>query len=115
VVTRHVWEGYLEQVEDIRHTIGTKAIYDKRKETIERVFADAKELHGMRYLKHRGLGRVKMELSFIFMCMNLKKLAKRLWKTSTLFLFFLSFLKYFTQSHYFTQNISQNAKPLAGF
>lgn len=80
LVTRHVWEEYLEQVEDIRHTIGTKEIYDKRKETIERVFADAKELHGMRYTKHRGLARVKVELTLLFACMNLKKLAKRLCK-----------------------------------
>jgi len=79
VVTRHVWEEYMEQAEDIRHTIGTKEIYSKRKETIERVFADAKELHGMRYARHRGLGRVKMELNLLFACMNLKKLAKRLW------------------------------------
>ncbi len=78
IVARHVWEKYLEQVEEIRHTIGTKEIYDKRKETIERVFADAKELHGMRYAKHRGLGRMKMELNLIFACMNLKKLSNRL-------------------------------------
>lgn len=75
LVTRHVWDEYIEQVEDIRHTVGTKEIYDKRKETIERVFADAKELHGMRYAKRRGFGRVKMELTLLFTCMNLKKLA----------------------------------------
>ena len=78
LVTRHVWEEYIEQVEEIRHTLGTKEIYERRKETIERVFADAKELHGMRYAKHRGLGRVKMELNLLFVCMNLKKLANRL-------------------------------------
>jgi hypothetical protein len=81
LVTRHVWEEYMEQVEDIRHTIGMKEIYSQRKETIERVFADAKELHGMRYAKHRGHSRVKMELNLLFMSMNLKKLAKRLWYT----------------------------------
>jgi hypothetical protein len=48
---------------------------------------------GGAFMKRRGLGRVKMELSFIFMCMNLKKLAKRLWKTTTLISFVLSFLK----------------------
>ena len=55
LVTRHVWEDYLEKVEDIRHTIGAKEIYLQRSQTIERVFADAKELHGMRYIKHKGL------------------------------------------------------------
>lgn len=75
VVTRHVWENYMEQVEDIRHTIGIKEIYKLRSETIERVFADAKEKHGMRYTQYRGLAKVKMELNLLFACMNLKKLA----------------------------------------
>ncbi len=79
VVVRHVWEGYMEQVEDIRHTQGMKQLYDLRKETIERVFAGAKELHGMRYAKHRGIARVTMALLLLFACMNLKKLAIRLW------------------------------------
>ena len=75
VVTRHVWERYMEKVEDIRHTIGVKQIYSLRSQTIERVFADAKEKHGMRYTQYRGLKKVKMELNLIFACMNLKKLA----------------------------------------
>lgn len=46
----------------------------QRKETIERVFADGKEKHGMRYTQYRGLAKVKMELNLLFGCMNLKKL-----------------------------------------
>ena len=80
LVVRHVWEEYLEKAKDIRHTTGSKELYALRSQTIERVFADAKELHGMRYAKHRGLSRVKMELNLLFACMNLKKLANRLWK-----------------------------------
>ena len=45
VVTRHIWEPYLETCEDIRHTLGMKELYSQRKETIERVFASAKENH----------------------------------------------------------------------
>ena len=30
-------------------------LYKRRKETIERVFADAKEKHAMRYTQYRGL------------------------------------------------------------
>ncbi len=78
VVTRHVWEEYIEQVEDIRHTKGNKEIYSKRSQTIERVFADAKELRGMRYTQYRGLVKIKMEVNLLFVCMNLKKLAN--WK-----------------------------------
>lgn len=80
VVTRHVWERYMEEAEDIRHTRGIKEIYQKRKETIERVFADAKEKHGMRYTQYRGLAKVKMELSLLFSCMNLKKMADWKWR-----------------------------------
>ena len=40
---RHVWEEYMEMAEDIRHTLGNKAIYELRKETIERIFGTAKE------------------------------------------------------------------------
>jgi hypothetical protein len=47
-------------------------------ETIERVFADAKEKHGMRYTNLRGLRKVGHYLMLLFACMNLKKLA--LWK-----------------------------------
>lgn len=39
----------MDTCEDVRHTLGMKAIYDLRKETIERVFVVAKENHCMRY------------------------------------------------------------------
>lgn len=87
VVTRHVWEDYMEQVEDYRHMPKYKAIYNKRKETIERVFADAKEKHNMRYTQYRGLAKVKDEATLRFACMNLKKPAIRKWKTGPAFLF----------------------------
>ena len=74
VITRHIWEEYLEKVEDIRHTDGMKEIYAKRKETIERVFADAKEKHGLRWTKFRGLAKVRNYVRLVFAAMNLKKL-----------------------------------------
>lgn len=80
VVTRHVWEEYLEEAEHLRHDNYVKSVYKRRKETIERVFADAKEKHGMRFTRLRGLAKIKMEVTLIFSCMNLKKLASRLWK-----------------------------------
>ena len=39
----HIWQEYLDLVEQIRKTDRAKEIYAQRKETIERVFADAKE------------------------------------------------------------------------
>ena len=78
LVTRHVWEDYMELAEDYRYTPEYKKIYERRTETIERVFADAKEKHGMRYTRLRGLQKVRMQVTLTFACMNLKKLAK--WK-----------------------------------
>lgn len=78
VVTRHLWEPYVETAEDIRHTQKGKELYKMRGQTIERVFADAKERHGMRYTRYRGLGKVQDFLTLLFACMNLKKLA--MWK-----------------------------------
>ena len=45
------------------------------KASAERVFADAKEKHGMRYTHHRGLARVSAWVRLKFAAMNLKKLA----------------------------------------
>jgi len=77
-VTRHIWEKYTEWAEDIRHTPRGIEVYRRRKETIERVFADAKVKHGLRYTQYRGLQKLRMQTLLTFACMNLKKLAK--WK-----------------------------------
>ena len=75
VVTRHVWEDYLEACEDIRYTIGMRDLYQKRKETIERLFGTAKEAHGFRYTHMRGKAKMRMKVGMTYACMNLKKLA----------------------------------------
>lgn len=75
-VTRHIWHEYLEAVEDNRYTRRGRELYGRRKETIERVFADAKEKHGMRFTRVNGLAKVKTQVLLTFMTMNLKKLAK---------------------------------------
>ena len=82
-MTRHIWQDYIEEANHLRYKTEVKKIYQKRKETIERVFADAKEKHGMRYTKLRGLQKIKMEVSLIFSCMNLKKLANWMWKDTS--------------------------------
>lgn len=74
-VTRHVWEDYKEQVEAHRHTIKGKALYKRRKETVERSFADAKQLHGHRYVRMRGLLRAKEQCLLSAACQNMKKMA----------------------------------------
>lgn len=78
VVQRHLWAEYVEEAEDIRHRLGNHEKYKQRSETIERVFADAKEKHGMRFTRLRGIRRVHDYLTLLYAFMNLKKLA--MWK-----------------------------------
>ncbi|MBC5648010.1 IS1182 family transposase [Christensenella sp. NSJ-35] len=92
VIMRHIWEEYMEQSHHIRYMEGIKELYAKRKETIERVFGDAKEKHGFRYTQYRCKAKIEMEVALAYTAMNLKKLAR--WLTysfgflslSTLFL-----------------------------
>ena len=55
-------------------------LYKCRKETIDRVFADAKEKHAMRYTQYRGLAQVTNWVKLKFAAMNLKKLATWKWR-----------------------------------
>ena len=73
--------GLQDEVEHLRHTEVNKRLYARRKETIERVFADLKEKHGLRWTTLRGLKKVTMQAMLVFACMNLKKLANWLWKS----------------------------------
>ncbi len=79
-VTRHIWKPYEEMAENIRYTPKYQELYKARKETIERVFADAKEQHGMRYTRYTGLAQVTNWVKLKFAAMNLKKFAKRRWR-----------------------------------
>lgn len=81
LITRHIWENYMEQCEDVRHTLGMKKLYEQRKETIERIFGTAKENHGFRYTQMYGKARMEMKVGLTFACMNLKKLAMMLQKS----------------------------------
>ena len=76
VVTRHVWQEYIEKCEDIRHTLGMKAVYAMRKETIERDFGTAKEHHAMRYTQLIGKEKMSMKVGLTFACLNMKKLVQ---------------------------------------
>ena len=75
VVTRHVWEASKEQMDQHRlHKVG-KRIYKRRKETVERSFADAKQLHGHRYARMRGLMKVQQQCLLAATAQNIKKIA----------------------------------------
>ena len=60
-------EEWLDTIED------RLATYALRSQTIERVFADAKEKHAMRYTPYRGLPAVTAWVKLKFTALNLKK------------------------------------------
>ena len=76
LVTRHIWQDYLDECEIIRLSEGMGDVYRKRKETIERLFGTAKEHHGLRYTNMNGTACMEIKVGLTFSCMNLKKLAK---------------------------------------
>ncbi len=80
VITRHVWEESKEIIHKNRLTLCGKEIYKRRKETIERSFANAKQLHGYRYAKYRGIERVREQAYLTAIVQNIKKLVKYLFK-----------------------------------
>jgi transposase len=75
VITRHVWERSKERINKHRYMERGRALYRHRKETVERSFADAKELHGHRYAKMRGLRKVQEQSLLCAACQNIKKIA----------------------------------------
>ncbi len=74
----NIWKDHEELADDARYTPEYMELYAKRIETVERVFADAKEKHVMRYTHYRGLTQVSNWVRLKFAAMNLNKLAR--WK-----------------------------------
>lgn len=80
LVTRHIWQHYKEAIDANRLTDHGKKLYARRKETVERSFADAKQLHGHRYARFRGLSKVMAQALLTAACQNMKKMAMLLEK-----------------------------------
>jgi len=74
-ITRHVWHDARDRVDALRLTPQGKAIYKRRKETVERSFADAKQLHGHRYARFRGRARAAYQCLLAATAQNMKKIA----------------------------------------
>ncbi len=75
IVTRHVWQRCKDRVDAHRLEPRGKRIYKRRKETVERSFADAKQLHGHRYARMRGLAKVQEQSLLAAVAQNIKKIA----------------------------------------
>ncbi|OCG41224.1 hypothetical protein A9G25_00120 [Gilliamella sp. Bif1-4] len=87
VITHHIWEADKEKANEIRLSQWGKKVYARRKETIERSFADAKQHHGHRYARFRRRTQVQMQCLLAATVQNIKKIAIKL--------FLLRFLGYF--------------------
>ena len=83
VMTTHIWEEYLD--------------------IVERIFADAKEKHAMRYTHHRGLAAVTRWVRLKYAAMNLKKLANWSWENSNLRIIFAVIPQTMTRTPVFAQ------------
>jgi hypothetical protein len=70
-----VWENAKEWVRKNRLSERGKKLYKRRSVTIERSFADAKELHGLRYSRYRGLAKVREQCLLTAVAQNVKKMA----------------------------------------
>ena len=76
LVTRHVWQELLDMVDTYTKTPAGHQLYSWRKETIERSFADSKQLHGLRYARGRGLASMREQSFLTAAAQNIKKIAK---------------------------------------
>ena len=75
-VFRHIWQLYLNKIEQNRLTTWGKATYNRRKETIERLFGTVKEHHNLKYTHENDRDKLNTKLGLTFACLNIKKLAK---------------------------------------
>ena len=75
LIIRHVWADARERADAHRLTPLAKRIYKRRKETVERSFADAKQLHGHRYARFRGLVAVACQCLLAAAAQNIKRMA----------------------------------------
>ncbi|WP_093649778.1 IS1182 family transposase [Streptococcus varani] len=72
------WNYFKELIKEELHSEEGSRIYAKRKTDVEPVFGRLKSVFGVRRVHVRGNQAVQTEIGFLFMSMNLTKLAKNL-------------------------------------
>ena len=77
-IQQHIWEDARKQVIQQGQSEIGKRLYAMRKTTIERSFADAKVLHGLRYCRFRGREKVQEQVLMTAAAQNIKKIALHL-------------------------------------
>lgn len=86
MVERHVWQDALDEVMLFTKTSQGKRIYNRRKETIERSFAEAKVNHGLRFARMLGIKNMREQCFLTAAVQNIKRLVAAC---------FLSFMRLF--------------------
>lgn len=74
-ITRHIYDDCMLIAKRYRLSDEGKIIYPQRKLTIERVFAEGKEHHGLRYTRFKSLKKNFNIRALLYACLNIKKLA----------------------------------------
>lgn len=72
VIRRHIREMYNEKLRENRLSHHGKELYQARKQTIERSFADSKNNHGYRYAMYRGVNKNQNYTWLICAAQNMK-------------------------------------------
>ena len=74
MVERHVWQDALDDIVFFTKTQNGRRIYEWRKQTIERSFAEAKENHGLRYARMLGIRNMREQYFLTAAVQNMKRL-----------------------------------------
>lgn len=80
-ITRHVWQDTLDDCDAFVKTPQGRRLYERRKETIERSFAEAKENHCLRYARMLGRQNTREQSFLTAAVQNIKRLVRAfLWR-----------------------------------
>ena len=77
IVRRHINADYYDEARLRRISKEGKLLYKRRKETVERSFADSKQNHGYRYAQYRGKAKVQSYAWLSCCVQNMKTIALR--------------------------------------
>ena len=82
IIRRHIHEEWNEQFRDNRLSEKGKELYKRRKEHVERSFADSKQNHGYRYAMYKGIKKNQNYTWLICAAQNMKNIALKKEKVS---------------------------------
>ena len=78
IVRRHICEWMNEKIREYRISEEGKKLYKKRKEKVERSFADSKQNHGYRYAMYKGLKKNQHYTWLICAAQNMKTISMKI-------------------------------------